>query len=69
VNSACNTRAAPIECFTFSILAAWRYYWSGATSQATTDGMRRAYRWRIGFYDNYLSEIEEEDNAKDDKVQ
>jgi len=34
-----------------------------------TAGTRETYRWLISFYDNYLAEVKEEDDAKDDKVQ
>jgi hypothetical protein len=69
VNSACNTRASPTGCFTFSILAAWRSCcWAG-----TKTGDDRWYEKNVPLadqiYNNYLAEMEEENDAKDDKVQ
>src|SRR6266567_2904937 len=49
VNCACNTRGALTGCFTFSILAAWRFCCWVATKPAMTAGTRKTYRCQISF--------------------
>ena len=70
VNCACNTKAAPIEFCTFSILGAWRFFCWAATRPPMIAGTRETFRSTDQIYDNYLSEIdEEEDDAKNDEIQ
>jgi hypothetical protein len=69
VNSECNTRATPTGCFTFSILAAWRLLLLGGDKTGDDRWYEKNVPLADQIYDNYLAEIEEEDSAKDDKVQ
>jgi hypothetical protein len=58
VNSAFSTKASLTGCSIFSTLAAWRCCCWVATKPAMADQI----------YDNYIAEMEDENNAKDDKV-
>jgi hypothetical protein len=69
VNCVCNTRDTPTGCFTFFDPRRVALLLLGGDKTGDDRWYEKNVPLADQIYDNYLAEIEEEDNAKDDKVQ